>query len=1081
MSYISDYRIKPEDVGDILLKVQEDLRHLKDQIVNQRDSRADLTEIQEAIEKTEIGVRHKTEQVLTIINNRVQTLPTLDHVSKDVLPENAINLRTLAESSWIARRNPVANATTDEALSDRVKAEMTQKAMLNPYNSQNRQVLNDSYGVQLPLITDRKGTKPLGQKPVLGSTVEPLAVLPAANRKDPQLAPPAITENDAKHGILSLLERGLIPPGAELTLDPSPVRHKLISLHDPGSKKLAKTMADSGYNLSAIQFDTNAKDDMSSMPMHSVTDGGTRKSDPSTALADRPLRKNKSIHIPRTATVPQKTVQLQLQPVPPPTTPALVNGKQLEFKFPIQNGRTRENSADFLAFRQHYCLSWGPIVSVISKLESLLKNYAIPVAFINGSRLADLSLEYELEREPSTAELLNTLINKDDVQQMMKKPGQRFKGPDGRVKAVTLIQASWRCHKCRKVYTEYRRRKYAAGVIALTWIMNVKMATMKKQLVVTRKRQLKFFHDKSKELAGSWTRIKNSRRVIIHVPSLGYSQKIRDSMGDIMSAQNAQMGRLCDIRDPNVDVIYVSPLVINEEGLQYYTKLLGLKPAIDSGNVDDQTELTDRYKIIVPEAIKSFPTHRMCLSSHLKYSPKALKRIRSLIKGRDAYIIPGMPHLDDLSVAEFLGVPVLCSDPDVAHIYSTKSGSKRIFQAAGVSIPPGELDVYTLPQLHDSLSQLITDHLDVSVWLFKIDGEFNARGTAVINIAEHMKCYAWARKESDRYGDKWSKKWAQEPAFLKIHSEILEVLEKYALPVDNSMYSSWREFSVAFLAKGGVIEATPPSDSVTSLTVDMFIEPDGTITMVSCGDQIHADTPYRKWGLSTPQASVEPAVLNKECVKIAEACKSRGIVGYFSIDFITYIDSKSEDQVIWATDLDLHYTDSMAMANLAHFMSNGTFNSETHMYDVPPQKMEKKRRRLRTQVDDSAEPPPTTNRYVIHSTKLHHSNLSVVHYSVFFQMCRAHGIGYDVKEKQGTVFTLIDSFNRENLGMLTIGDNLQAAFATFARNLSCIHQEISAPNMQGETNFKYAVEDIEAILGMTILNAEEERSQTSAE
>jgi len=151
----------------------------------------------------------------------------------------------------------------------------------------------------------------------------------------------------------------------------------------------------------------------------------------------------------------------------------------------------------------------------------------------------------------------------------------------------------------------------------------------------------------------------------------------------------------------------------------------------------------------------------MCLSSHLKYSPKALKRIRTLIKGREAYIVPGMPHLDDLSVAEFLGIPVLCSEPDAAHIYSTKSGSKRIFQDAGATIPPGELDVYTLPQLHDSLSQLITDHLDVSVWLFKIDGEFNGRGTAYINVAEHMKCYPWARKECDRYGDKWSKKWAQ--------------------------------------------------------------------------------------------------------------------------------------------------------------------------------------------------------------------------------------------------------------------------------------------------------------------------------
>lgn len=68
-------------------------------------------------------------------------------------------------------------------------------------------------------------------KLILGSNVEPLAALPVANRKDPQLAPPAITEDDARHGILSLLERGLIPPGADLAFEPSPVKQTLAQIH----------------------------------------------------------------------------------------------------------------------------------------------------------------------------------------------------------------------------------------------------------------------------------------------------------------------------------------------------------------------------------------------------------------------------------------------------------------------------------------------------------------------------------------------------------------------------------------------------------------------------------------------------------------------------------------------------------------------------------------------------------------------------------------------------------------------------------------------------------------------------------
>ena len=33
------------------------------------------------------------------------------------------------------------------------------------------------------------------------------------------------------------MERGLIPPAAELTLDPNPVRHKLVTLYHPEERK----------------------------------------------------------------------------------------------------------------------------------------------------------------------------------------------------------------------------------------------------------------------------------------------------------------------------------------------------------------------------------------------------------------------------------------------------------------------------------------------------------------------------------------------------------------------------------------------------------------------------------------------------------------------------------------------------------------------------------------------------------------------------------------------------------------------------------------------------------------------------
>lgn len=64
-------------------------------------------------------------------------------------------------------------------------------------------------------------------------------------------------------------------------------------------------------------------------------------------------------------------------------------------------------------------------------------------------------------------------------------------------------------------------------------------------------------------------------------------------------------------------------------------------------------------------------------------------------------------------------------------------------------------------QLHESLAQLVTENLTVRRWLFKLDDEFDGRGIAYCDIADHLQCYPWALKESRRYGDKWDRKWAQ--------------------------------------------------------------------------------------------------------------------------------------------------------------------------------------------------------------------------------------------------------------------------------------------------------------------------------
>lgn len=266
----------------------------------------------------------------------------------------------------------------------------------------------------------------------------------------------------------------------------------------------------------------------------------------------------------------------------------------------------------------------------------------------------------------------------------------------------------------------------------------------------------------------------------------------------------------------------------------------------------------------------------------------------------------------------------------------------------------------------------------------------------------HLQCHAALVREKERSLQIWMDPVQQQAAVNKVLEELVRVLPRKVEMAHKDLFPSWEAFLDTFTRVGGVIEAVPPA-AVDSPSVNLLIDPTGEVSVHSTHDHIFT-ADYHYVGATFPQQTANRRALNAASLAVGKVCADKGIIGYVSVDFVSFRDGDGQ-QRLWAIDLNIGVHDTAVSFEMFRFLTNGHFNANLGTYYADVQGGSggggAGRISAAAQGEDEGEGDGGVRCYAV-SDMTYHPNLATVQYNVFFNLCRLKGVHFDLQDKLGT-------------------------------------------------------------------------------
>eukprot|EP00842_Homolaphlyctis_polyrhiza_P005473 jgi/Hompol1/5927/HPOL_002130-RA len=427
------------------------------------------------------------------------------------------------------------------------------------------------------------------------------------------------------------------------------------------------------------------------------------------------------------------------------------------------------------------------VMYLVERIEAFCAKYMV--------RWGECSFErtFALLSRPFVAQFteldyITCMTNHKEIEELWSSAGQRYRGKDGLLAAVIKIQAIWRMHVLRVEHLDFVLKLRAGEKFREKWLIKRLIAKIQSSREERHLEHVETYHKLQSSLGQSWQALQSKKRVVIHLPSMGFGTTKCAKHDGMHTWQMRQIGRLMDLLDPLVSMVYITEQ-LSTDLEKFFKQAVG-------------------YTLDLMQLVKSKRGDALLVSKILKLTFKNAPTIQT-------------------GILKLLNVPIIGSFEGSTEYAHNRTKQRDMALKCGVPIPPGASHFKSATHFYETFEELMKTYPQYERWIFKMNSEMDGRD---LDDAEEIVEKSFIDQMIDLGESHYS---SQHPLKDKMY-QCVHFHRK-------DLWSSWNVYLKAFIFHGGVIEAAAYSnkdedDSSDHLRVEfpivhLHILPDHTFTV----------------------------------------------------------------------------------------------------------------------------------------------------------------------------------------------------------------------------------------------------------